>query len=68
MPARLFLCLFYGIPEYLACFLNALLVCMGIHSQSYGFIRVTQLFRYAGYIGTVGDCHAGEAVAEFVRV
>ena len=44
MPARLFLCLFDRIPEYLTRLFDALLVSVGVHPQRYGFVRVAQLF------------------------
>ena len=68
IPDPLFLRLFDGISENLACPFDAFLICVGVHPQGDGFVRMPQLLRHAGNIGAVCYCHASEAMAEFMGV
>ena len=65
----LFLCLFLdGLPKDITGPFNGLLVCVGVHSQSDGFITMPQLFRNACHVCAVGYGNAGEGMAQLVGV
>ena len=72
-PIRLFSCVLYlfisgldRIAEDVTGPLDALRVCMGVHSESDGLVRMSQLFGYTCDIGSVGDGNRGEAVPKLV--
>ena len=60
--------LFYCLPEDLTCPFHAFLIGVSVHPQRNGFVRMAQLFRYAGYIGPGDDRYGCKCMAQLVGV